>query len=142
MNQQLWNKMQSPFRYQEDSSKRVIFWSLIQFFRHNLNKSEHIAWASRIQLLYYYLPDIIRGFASIFRAADSSIAITYNNFTLRKDSKDLIQCPTPPFKNSKHLPSMGRVIARWMTHTITFRGRAMNQIFIILPVGKTGLSIY
>ena len=29
-----------------------------------------------------------------------------------------------------------------MTHTVTFRGRAVNQIFIILPVGKRGLSIY
>ena len=101
-----------------------------------------MAWASRIWLLYYYLPDIIRGFATIFRAADSSIAITYNNFTRRKDSKDLIQFPTPAFKNTKHLPSMGRIIARWMTHTVTFRGRAMNQIFIILPAGKRGSSIY
>ena len=48
--------------------------------------------------------DILRGFATIFSAADSSIAITYNNITSKKDSKDLIQFSTPAFQKI-HTPT-------------------------------------
>ena len=36
---------------------------------------------------------------------------------------------------------MGRIIARRMPHTITCRSRALDQIFVILPVGENGLSV-
>ena len=36
---------------------------------------------------------------------------------------------------------MGWIIARRMPHTITCRSRALNQIFVILPVDENGLSV-
>ena len=35
----------------------------------------------------------------------------------------------------KKIPSMGRIIARGVTHTITSRSRTLDQIFVILPMG-------